>query len=112
MNLSGGREFQSRLAVPRTEECPLADHLHHYPLTRHTLHLCVDMQRLFSAEGPANSSRYARRMKRPAGLLMAGGSRPLGTRHFAWPNIKSLSMIYVMYLLRTPANLRTRVMSG
>lgn len=30
----------------------MADHLHRYPLTRRTLHLCVDMQRLFSAEGP------------------------------------------------------------
>jgi nicotinamidase-related amidase len=30
----------------------LADHLYRYPLTRRTLHLCVDMQRLFSAEGP------------------------------------------------------------
>jgi nicotinamidase-related amidase len=30
----------------------LADHLHHYPLTSRTLHLCVDMQRLFSTEGP------------------------------------------------------------
>jgi nicotinamidase-related amidase len=38
--------------IPRTEECPLADHLHRYPLTPRTLHLCVDMQRLFSEEGP------------------------------------------------------------
>jgi nicotinamidase-related amidase len=30
----------------------LADHLHRYPLTPRTLHLCVDMQRLFSEEGP------------------------------------------------------------
>jgi nicotinamidase-related amidase len=30
----------------------VADDLHPYPLTRHTLHLCVDMQRLFSTEGP------------------------------------------------------------
>jgi nicotinamidase-related amidase len=30
----------------------LADHLHAYPLTARTLHLCVDMQRLFSKEGP------------------------------------------------------------
>jgi nicotinamidase-related amidase len=30
----------------------LADHLHRYLLTRRTVHLCVDMQRLFSAEGP------------------------------------------------------------
>jgi len=28
------------------------DHLHSYPLTSRTLHLCVDMQRLFSPEGP------------------------------------------------------------
>ena len=35
---------------------------------------------------------------RPCRVLprMAGGSRPPGTRHFALPNIKSLSMIYVM----------------
>jgi nicotinamidase-related amidase len=30
----------------------VADHLHPYPLTSRTLHLCVDMQRLFSTEGP------------------------------------------------------------
>jgi nicotinamidase-related amidase len=30
----------------------VADQLHNYPLTRRTIHLCVDMQRLFSAEGP------------------------------------------------------------
>jgi nicotinamidase-related amidase len=30
----------------------LADHLHPHPLTSRTLHLCVDMQRLFSTEGP------------------------------------------------------------
>ena len=30
----------------------MADHLHPYPLTSRTLHLCVDMQRLFSTEGP------------------------------------------------------------
>ena len=30
----------------------MADDLHPYPLTRHTVHLCVDMQRLFSTEGP------------------------------------------------------------
>jgi hypothetical protein len=35
------RRFESRKA-PR-----LADDLHPYPLTRHTVHLCVDMQRLF-----------------------------------------------------------------
>ena len=28
------------------------DDLHSYPLTQRTLHLCVDMQRLFSPEGP------------------------------------------------------------
>ena len=30
----------------------MADDLHPYPLTRRTVHLCVDMQRLFSTEGP------------------------------------------------------------
>jgi nicotinamidase-related amidase len=30
----------------------VADDLQPYPLTRRTIHLCVDMQRLFSAEGP------------------------------------------------------------
>jgi nicotinamidase-related amidase len=30
----------------------LADHLHPYPLTSRTLHLCLDMQRLFSTDGP------------------------------------------------------------
>jgi nicotinamidase-related amidase len=30
----------------------VTDDLHPYPLTRHTVHLCVDMQRLFSTEGP------------------------------------------------------------
>ena len=30
----------------------VADDLHPYPLTRRTIHLCVDMQRLFSADGP------------------------------------------------------------
>jgi nicotinamidase-related amidase len=30
----------------------MADHLLAYPLTPKTLHLCVDMQRMFSAEGP------------------------------------------------------------
>jgi nicotinamidase-related amidase len=30
----------------------MADDLHSYPLSRHTVHLCVDMQRLFSSEGP------------------------------------------------------------
>ncbi len=30
----------------------MADHLHPYPVTARTLHLCVDMQRLFSAAGP------------------------------------------------------------
>src|SRR3954467_12689954 len=30
----------------------MADETHGYPLTRRTIHLCVDMQRLFSAEGP------------------------------------------------------------
>jgi nicotinamidase-related amidase len=33
-------------------ESPLADNLHAYPLTSRTVHLCVDMQRLFSAAGP------------------------------------------------------------
>jgi nicotinamidase-related amidase len=30
----------------------VAEHLHPYPLTRRTVHLCVDMQQLFSSEGP------------------------------------------------------------
>jgi nicotinamidase-related amidase len=30
----------------------VADDLHPFPLTRRTVHLCVDMQRLFSVEGP------------------------------------------------------------
>ena len=30
----------------------MTDDLHPFPLTRRTIHLCVDMQRLFSAEGP------------------------------------------------------------
>jgi len=30
----------------------VGDDLHPYPLTPHTVHLCVDMQRLFSTEGP------------------------------------------------------------
>jgi nicotinamidase-related amidase len=30
----------------------MADQLHRYPLTPRTVHLCVDMQRIFSAEGP------------------------------------------------------------
>jgi|SRR5689334_10228170 len=30
----------------------MADDLHPHPLTSRTVHLCVDMQRLFSAEGP------------------------------------------------------------
>jgi hypothetical protein len=30
----------------------VADDLHPFPLTRRTIHLCVDLQRLFSAEGP------------------------------------------------------------
>ena len=30
----------------------MPDNLHPYPLTRRTVHLCVDMQRLFSAQGP------------------------------------------------------------
>jgi nicotinamidase-related amidase len=30
----------------------VAGDLHPFPLTRRTIHLCVDMQRLFSAEGP------------------------------------------------------------
>ena len=29
----------------------MADHLHQYPLTPRTVHLCVDMQRIFSHEG-------------------------------------------------------------
>ena len=29
----------------------MADGLHSYPLTPRTVHLCVDMQRIFSAEG-------------------------------------------------------------
>ena len=29
----------------------MADDLHPYPLTPRTVHLCVDMQRVFSAEG-------------------------------------------------------------
>ena len=37
----------------------MADDLHPYPLTRHTLHLCVDMQRLFSTEGPWPTRRPA-----------------------------------------------------
>jgi nicotinamidase-related amidase len=30
----------------------MADHLHSYPLTPRTVHLCVDMQRIFSVGGP------------------------------------------------------------
>jgi nicotinamidase-related amidase len=30
----------------------MADHLLPYPLTSRTVHLCIDMQRIFSAEGP------------------------------------------------------------
>ena len=30
----------------------MADNLHPYPLTAKTVHLCLDMQRLFSTEGP------------------------------------------------------------
>ena len=50
LNQSGGRVFQSSLAPDGAKS--LADHLHHYPLTRRTVHLCVDMQRLFSPQGP------------------------------------------------------------
>src|SRR5947209_6116082 len=31
---------------------PMADHLSARPLTEKTVHLCIDMQRLFSAAGP------------------------------------------------------------
>jgi nicotinamidase-related amidase len=30
----------------------MADHLSAAPLTERTVHLCVDMQRIFSSEGP------------------------------------------------------------
>jgi nicotinamidase-related amidase len=30
----------------------MADHLLHYPLTPKTVHLCLDMQRIFSGDGP------------------------------------------------------------
>jgi nicotinamidase-related amidase len=33
-------------------EPAVADHLLPYPLTEKTVHLCVDMQRIFSTEGP------------------------------------------------------------
>lgn len=58
MNLDGGKRVPSvadcnaawvEVATWRTR---LADHLHRYPLTARTVHLCIDMQRLFSLEGP------------------------------------------------------------
>src|SRR3954451_8378828 len=53
MNLHSACEFPLKAwPRPKPKEAPLADHLHSYPLTSRTLHLCVDMQRLFSAEGP------------------------------------------------------------
>src|SRR3954465_10186912 len=53
MNLHSPCEFPLKPGhcLSRRKPC-LADHLHSYPLTSRTLHLCVDMQRLFSAEGP------------------------------------------------------------
>jgi nicotinamidase-related amidase len=40
-------------SLSETERLDLvADDLYSYPLTRRTIHLCVDMQRLFSTEGP------------------------------------------------------------
>lgn len=40
--------------APRSHlmESPLADDLHPYPLNSRIVHLCVDMQRLFSTDGP------------------------------------------------------------
>jgi hypothetical protein len=41
-----------RASLKRTRLDLVADDLYSYPLTRRTIHLCVDMQRLFSTEGP------------------------------------------------------------
>ena len=52
MNLRGAAEFHVEAGDPRrNREADVADHLHPYPLTSRTVHLCVDMQRLFSTEG-------------------------------------------------------------
>jgi nicotinamidase-related amidase len=42
----------STLVLNRAEASSVADDLFPYPLTPRTVHLCVDMQRIFSSEGP------------------------------------------------------------
>ena len=45
-------QINERTSEVAPESQAVADDLHPYPLTRRTVHLCVDMQRLFSTEGP------------------------------------------------------------
>src|SRR4029079_5975054 len=46
-----GAEGARRLS-PHEKVSAVSDHLLPYPLTPKTVHLCLDMQRLFSTEGP------------------------------------------------------------
>jgi hypothetical protein len=53
----------------------MGDALLPFPLTQQSVHLCVDMQRIFSADG-----------------LMAGaldGKSPAGRRHPGWPSSRA-----------------------
>src|SRR5438477_2121376 len=46
------RNWRGIKGEARTLEILMADHLLAYPLTPKTVHLCVDMQRIFSEDGP------------------------------------------------------------
>jgi nicotinamidase-related amidase len=57
----------------------MGDQLLPLPLTERSVHLCVDMQRIFSAEGPWPTPWMDRVLPVAAALANAGRDRPVQT---------------------------------
>jgi nicotinamidase-related amidase len=107
------RGFSDKLG--RTVNAPgdtLAADLHNWPLTERTVHLCIDMQRLFSAEGPWATPWMSRVL--PVVVELAGRfpERTVFTRFITPERPEDMPGMWQRYYRRWPETTREKLDPG
>ena len=90
----------------------LAKDLHHYPLTSKTVHLCVDMQRIFSAEGPWPTPWMERVLPIVAELAGRFPERTVFTRFITPYTAKDMPGMWQRYYTKWREATRERLQSS
>ena len=78
----------------------MADHLLPYPLTPKTVHLCVDMQRLFSENGPWPTPWMARVLPVIAQIVQAHPERTVFSRFITPVDAREMPGMWQRYYTR------------